>query len=245
MLWMISWTPYAFVALLGISGNQNRLTPGMTMLPALFAKCSACVNPIVYTLTHPKIKKEMLRRWYCLMASGAPNGNVDASANGGGLSTGRHGPVWRQNSTSDVESASPRTARRPSMRSSLSRRKELVSESQESFYSRDQLMLTNIPLHVGAEKAQDKTGSSSNNKMEADETCLSIPTAKPNAVDAKKVIADSLCNDNQHNACRGIRSVVSINVSLNINPRETTNKRPDDKPDVTNIPYIDAASDNV
>ncbi|XP_032796187.2 opsin-2 [Daphnia magna] len=243
MMWMISWTPYALVALLGISGNQNRLTPGMTMLPALFAKCSACVNPIVYTLTHPKIKKEMLRRWYCLMASAASNGIVDASANGGGLSTGRHGPVWRQNSNSDVDS--PMATRRPSMRSSLSRRKELVNESQESFYSRDQLMLANIPLHVRAERAQAKTGPSSNEKMETDETCLSIPTAKTNAIDAKKVIADSLCNDSQHNSCRGLRSVVSINVSLNINPRETMNKRPDDKPDVTNIPYIDAANDNV
>lgn len=28
VLWMISWTPYAIVALLGISGNQNLLSPG-------------------------------------------------------------------------------------------------------------------------------------------------------------------------------------------------------------------------
>lgn len=28
LLWLVSWTPYAFVALLGISGNEARLTPG-------------------------------------------------------------------------------------------------------------------------------------------------------------------------------------------------------------------------
>jgi len=27
-LWMIAWTPYAIVALLGITGHQNLLTPG-------------------------------------------------------------------------------------------------------------------------------------------------------------------------------------------------------------------------
>lgn len=66
-LWMASWTPYAFVALLGVTGNQ--LSPGMTMLPALFAKLSACINPIVYTLSHPKIRKELFRRWYTFMSS--------------------------------------------------------------------------------------------------------------------------------------------------------------------------------
>lgn len=92
MMWMISWTPYAIVALLGISGNETRLTPGMTMIPALFAKFSACVNPIVYTLTHPKIKKEILRRWHCFMSSEASNEN-NVTINGGGVSLGHQDPI--------------------------------------------------------------------------------------------------------------------------------------------------------
>lgn len=66
---MISWTPYAFVALIGISGYYNNLSPGVTMAAALFAKCSAFFNPIVYTLSHPKIRKEIFRRWYNFMSS--------------------------------------------------------------------------------------------------------------------------------------------------------------------------------
>lgn len=250
MMWMISWTPYALVALLGISGNQNRLTPGVTMLPALFAKCSACVNPIVYTLTHPKIKKEMLRRWYCVMAAGASNGNADASGNGGGLSTGRHGPVWRQNSISNVEFVSPIATHRLVMTNSLSKKqdpmKELVNESEDSFYGRNKVGLNSVPLQVTCQDTRDKTGLPLNEKTGSDETCLSIPTALSTAIDAKKIIADSLCGDNQHNSCRGRRSVVSINVLVNINAHdETIDKRSDGKPDATNIPYIDGVNDNV
>lgn len=107
-LWMISWTPYAMVALLGISGNENRLTPGLTMLPALFAKLSACVNPIVYTLSHPKIRKEIFRRWYCLMSSSGTTGLGDVSVYGGaGISPGRQRPMWRQSSVSNSGSICP------------------------------------------------------------------------------------------------------------------------------------------
>ena len=31
-LWMISWTPYAIVALLGITGHQNFLTPSSLLI---------------------------------------------------------------------------------------------------------------------------------------------------------------------------------------------------------------------
>jgi r-opsin len=62
-LWLISWTPYATIALCGISGHLQPLSPGMAMLPALFAKLSACINPYLYALRHPKVQKEVVRRW--------------------------------------------------------------------------------------------------------------------------------------------------------------------------------------
>lgn len=46
-LWLVAWTPYAVVALMGVSGHHHFLTPGVTMLPALFAKLSACINPFI------------------------------------------------------------------------------------------------------------------------------------------------------------------------------------------------------
>ena len=32
------------------------------MIPSLFAKSSTCINPFLYTLTQPRIRKEILRR---------------------------------------------------------------------------------------------------------------------------------------------------------------------------------------
>ena len=69
VLWVLAWTPYAVVTLLGISGNGNLLTPLSTLIPAMFAKISACINPFVYSLTHPKIKKELYLRLRCLNGS--------------------------------------------------------------------------------------------------------------------------------------------------------------------------------
>ena len=62
-IWLISWTPYALVALTGISGNLRPLSPGVAMIPALFAKMSACINPYLYALRHPKVHKEFVSRW--------------------------------------------------------------------------------------------------------------------------------------------------------------------------------------
>lgn len=60
-LWFIAWTPYSIVALIGISGNEKYLTPLSSMIPALFCKTSACINPYLYSMTHPRFKKEISR----------------------------------------------------------------------------------------------------------------------------------------------------------------------------------------
>lgn len=57
-LWFVAWTPYAIVALLGITGNQHLLSPLGSMLPAFFAKGAACINPYVYAVTHPRFRME-------------------------------------------------------------------------------------------------------------------------------------------------------------------------------------------
>ena len=62
--WMIAWTPYALVSLVGISGHQSLLTPSYSMLPALFAKTAACIDPFIYALNHPKIRNELFCRLY-------------------------------------------------------------------------------------------------------------------------------------------------------------------------------------
>lgn len=58
-LWFFAWTPYACVALLGISGHKNFITPLGSMIPAIFAKSSACINPFFYAVTHPRFRVEL------------------------------------------------------------------------------------------------------------------------------------------------------------------------------------------
>lgn len=61
MLWFVAWTPYAIVALLGISGNEDKITPFGSMIPAVFCKASACIDPYVYSICHPRFRKEFRR----------------------------------------------------------------------------------------------------------------------------------------------------------------------------------------
>nr|BAQ54908.1 opsin, rhodopsin-7 like [Ischnura asiatica] len=70
-LWFVSWTPYATVALLGFSGNQQLITPLVSMIPALFCKMASCVDPFVYAITHPRFRKEFARRFPFCGGSGA------------------------------------------------------------------------------------------------------------------------------------------------------------------------------
>ncbi|CAB0005616.1 unnamed protein product [Nesidiocoris tenuis] len=62
-IWFLSWTPYAVVALTGISGNRRLLTPLLTMLPAVFCKTAATIDPFLYALSHPRFRREVLRMW--------------------------------------------------------------------------------------------------------------------------------------------------------------------------------------
>lgn len=60
-IWFLAWTPYAIVALLGIAGQQQYITPWTSMIPALFCKASACINPYLYSIKYPEFKEEIFR----------------------------------------------------------------------------------------------------------------------------------------------------------------------------------------
>ncbi|XP_073968777.1 rhodopsin 3 isoform X2 [Rhodnius prolixus] len=55
-LFVASWTPYAVLALIGAYGNQDLLTPAVTMIPACACKAVACVDPYVYAISHPRYR---------------------------------------------------------------------------------------------------------------------------------------------------------------------------------------------
>lgn len=61
ILWLLSWTPYAVVALLGIFSDHSLLTPTASMFPALFAKMASVVDPFVYGHSHPRFRFEIRR----------------------------------------------------------------------------------------------------------------------------------------------------------------------------------------
>ncbi|CAG7709019.1 unnamed protein product, partial [Allacma fusca] len=44
-LWIFAWTPFAVVCIMGVLGDQTKLTPLVSALPILFAKTSCVYNP--------------------------------------------------------------------------------------------------------------------------------------------------------------------------------------------------------
>ncbi|XP_049857920.1 melanopsin-like [Schistocerca gregaria] len=56
LLFLISWTPYTVVTLIGQFGDESFITPWVASLPAFFAKASVVYNPIVYGLSHPHFR---------------------------------------------------------------------------------------------------------------------------------------------------------------------------------------------
>lgn len=55
-LYILSWTPYGVMAMIGAFGDKALLTPGVTMIPACTCKAVACLDPYVYAISHPKYR---------------------------------------------------------------------------------------------------------------------------------------------------------------------------------------------
>uniref|UniRef100_A0A182WJ29 G-protein coupled receptors family 1 profile domain-containing protein n=1 Tax=Anopheles minimus TaxID=112268 RepID=A0A182WJ29_9DIPT len=71
-LWFAAWTPYAVVAMMGVFGYEKYLTPLNSMIPAVFAKIAASIDPYFYAMNHPRYR-QMLERMFC--NRGADQGN--------------------------------------------------------------------------------------------------------------------------------------------------------------------------
>ncbi|XP_064106307.1 opsin, ultraviolet-sensitive-like [Macrobrachium nipponense] len=67
-LFLVSWVPYATVALIGAFGDRSKLTPLVSMLPALTCKTVACIDPWIYAINHPRYRLELQKRlpWFCI-----------------------------------------------------------------------------------------------------------------------------------------------------------------------------------
>jgi len=59
VLFIGSWLPYCLVAMFGIVGLGQLVTPYSAELPVMLAKASAIWNPIVYALKHPRYRSAL------------------------------------------------------------------------------------------------------------------------------------------------------------------------------------------
>ena len=55
----LSWTPYSIVSWIGLFGNRSTLTPLVIALPAVFAKMSTIMNPLLYALLQRSFKTKL------------------------------------------------------------------------------------------------------------------------------------------------------------------------------------------
>ncbi|KAK2554600.1 Melanopsin [Acropora cervicornis] len=61
---LFAWTPYAAVSLYVFLWKPQSMAPSISIVPALFAKTSACFNPVIYFLLFRKFR-ESLKRTMC------------------------------------------------------------------------------------------------------------------------------------------------------------------------------------
>nr|KAG5709810.1 hypothetical protein BaRGS_032634 [Batillaria attramentaria] len=67
MTYLMSWLPYATVALIAQFGPAEYVTPYVSELPVMFAKASAMHNPIIYALSHPRFREVLNKRFPWLL----------------------------------------------------------------------------------------------------------------------------------------------------------------------------------
>ncbi|XP_032792245.1 compound eye opsin BCRH2 [Daphnia magna] len=68
-LWIMAWSPFAVVCMLGTWGDVSRITPLVCELPVILSKTSCAYNPIIYALSHPKYREclKELYPWLCIV----------------------------------------------------------------------------------------------------------------------------------------------------------------------------------
>ena len=58
-MFFLSWSPYAFVCIYRAFWDSHELNPFISTLPAMFAKSSLFITPLLYIASNEKVKKEL------------------------------------------------------------------------------------------------------------------------------------------------------------------------------------------
>lgn len=89
-LWFIAWTPYLIIAWYGkLSATAEKLTPLNVIWGSLFCKTAAVYNPLVYAISHPRYRKELLRKFPSLACTSAPDDEVQDGKSEMSITTGK------------------------------------------------------------------------------------------------------------------------------------------------------------
>ena len=84
IIFVISWSSYAIIALLYVFGLIENVSPYIASLSGLFAKASSVYNPFVYAISHPRFQKRS-RSWLkrltnCTFSRPTRRTNLDISS---------------------------------------------------------------------------------------------------------------------------------------------------------------------
>uniref|UniRef100_A0A8C8GRP4 G-protein coupled receptors family 1 profile domain-containing protein n=1 Tax=Oncorhynchus tshawytscha TaxID=74940 RepID=A0A8C8GRP4_ONCTS len=66
IVYVMSWSPYACVTLIGWAGYGRALSPYSKAVPAVIAKASAIYNPFIYAIIHSKYRDTLAEKVPCL-----------------------------------------------------------------------------------------------------------------------------------------------------------------------------------
>lgn len=66
LVFCISWTPYAIIALIGSFGDSSKVTRLSAGIPCFIAKFSTVINPVIYSLLHPHFRKKLVNLGACV-----------------------------------------------------------------------------------------------------------------------------------------------------------------------------------
>nr|BAQ54929.1 opsin, long-wavelength sensitive type [Mnais costalis] len=88
-LWFMAWTPYLIINFAGIFETMT-ISPLVTIWGSVFAKASACYNPIVYGISHPKYRAALNEKLPCLVCGSTESASA-ADSNAKSQATGEEG----------------------------------------------------------------------------------------------------------------------------------------------------------
>jgi len=79
LLWIGTWSPYAVVVMIGLTGNYSTLTPLVAGMPSLLIKTTSSFNPLVFAVAHPAYREALATEIPCLGIGKKPSAKDNKS----------------------------------------------------------------------------------------------------------------------------------------------------------------------